>query len=165
MIRNLSTLTKDDNRPFEINTGLAIRSWVGILAKRDTLSKVFVLNMRGKFLMPCSLCATHAGGARRRRASNAVWPIKLDHATGETKRRAGVDAGTRWHFAATTEMMRRLSRPRSSLIVTSRTPWLITVQKTSFRRVLGAMKRAPPRSLRFNNRVLDQSTYLAYTAR
>ena len=73
------------------------------IRKGDTL-KVFVLNMRGKPLMPCSPAkARHMlkAGQGRRRASNAVHD-QADHRHRRAKQDVtlGVDAGARhvWHF-------------------------------------------------------------------
>ena len=50
----IPTLTKDENRPSGRTTGLlAEQAEPAGIRKGDTL-KVFVLNMRGKPLMPCS---------------------------------------------------------------------------------------------------------------
>ena len=104
----IPTLTKDENRPSGRTTGLrAEQAEPAGIRKGDTL-KVFVLNMRGKPLMPCS----PAKARHMLKAGKAVvvrrtpFTIKLTIATGETKQDVtlGVDAGARHvGISATTE--------------------------------------------------------------
>lgn len=91
--------------------------------------KVFVLNMRGRPLMPCSPArARHllkAGKAVVRRRT--PFTIQLRIATGETKQSVtlGVDAGAKHvGLSAATEKERSL-RPKSNFDRTSRGFWLL----------------------------------------
>lgn len=101
----IPTLTKDVNSTSVYLMLLKRNLWVSV---KEKLLKVFVLNMRGKPLMPCSpakarhmLKAGKAFVVRR-----TPFTIKLTIATGETKQDVtlGVDAGARHvGISATTE--------------------------------------------------------------
>ena len=153
----IPTLTKDENRPSGRTTGLrAEQAEPAGIRKGDTL-KVFVLNMRGKPLMPCSpakarhmLKAGKAFVVRR-----TPFTIKLTIATGETKQDVtlGVDAGARHVGISATTERRRSSRPKSRFDRTSRDFWPIVWHSD----VQGAIERRAT-ALRASTIAFDQST-------
>ncbi len=91
------TLTKDENRPSGRTTGLRVEQAEPAGIRNGDTLKVFVLNMRGQPLMPCS----PPKARKLLRAGKAVpvrrtpFVIQLTVPTGETKQpiTLGVDAG------------------------------------------------------------------------
>ena len=136
-----------------INTGLrAEQAEPAGIRKGDTL-KVFVLNMRGKPLMPCS----PAKARHMLKAGKAVvvrrtpFTIKLTIATGETKQDVtlGVDAGARHvGISATTEKEEVFaSEVKLRQDITG-----LLADRLAFRRAR-RNRKTRYRSPRFNNRV------------
>ena len=149
----IPTLTKDENRPSGRTTGLrAEQAEPAGIRKGDTL-KVFVLNMRGKPLMPCSpakarhmLKAGKAFVVRR-----TPFTIKLTIATGETKQDVtlGVDAGARHvGISATTEK----EEVFASEVALRQDITGLLADRLAFRRAR-RNRKTRYRSPRFNNRV------------